>query len=186
MPASESRLAEIFLQPGDVHFGDTNTRIWTVLGSCVSLTFWNARRRMGGMCHYMLPSRAEERSTVGRGTAERDGRYGDEAVRLLLGKMTAAGIDPRDCEIKLFGGGNMFPAQAARSEIHVGARNVARAHELLQAHGLECVAQHTGGVGHRKIAFDVWSGQVWVRHVESESGGCAQQEMEQRMCDRFA
>ena len=25
---------------------------------------------------------------------------------------------------------------------------------------------HLGGTGHRQVVLDVWSGDVWVRHVE--------------------
>jgi chemotaxis protein CheD len=48
---------DIFLRPGDCYFGGQNTSIRTVLGSCVSMTFWHPQLRVGGMCHYMLPKR---------------------------------------------------------------------------------------------------------------------------------
>jgi chemotaxis protein CheD len=66
---------EIFLQPGDLYFGDRDNRIRTVLGSCVSLTFWNPNLLVGGMCHYMLPSRSQERRMSG--DLPLDGRYAD-------------------------------------------------------------------------------------------------------------
>ena len=48
---------EIFLQPGDFYFGDKDTRIRTILGSCVSITLWHPTRLIGGMCHFLLPFR---------------------------------------------------------------------------------------------------------------------------------
>src|SRR5439155_18563598 len=42
---------EIFLQPGEWYFGDADTRIRTLLGSCVAITMWHPRRCLGGMCH---------------------------------------------------------------------------------------------------------------------------------------
>ena len=42
---------EIFLQPGELWFGDEQTRIRTILGSCVAVTLWHPGRRIGGMCH---------------------------------------------------------------------------------------------------------------------------------------
>ncbi|MBL8511280.1 MAG: chemotaxis protein CheD, partial [Betaproteobacteria bacterium] len=52
-----SFVMDIFLQPGEFYFGDADTRIRTLLGSCVSITMWHPTRRIGGMCHYMLPTR---------------------------------------------------------------------------------------------------------------------------------
>ena len=49
---------EIYLQPGELWFGDANTRIRTILGSCVAITLWHPHRRIDGMCRYMSQSRA--------------------------------------------------------------------------------------------------------------------------------
>ncbi len=49
---------EVFLQPGELYFGDGRTRVRTLLGSCVAIAVWHPRLRIGGLCHYMLPSRA--------------------------------------------------------------------------------------------------------------------------------
>lgn len=155
---------EIFLQPGEHYFGDRDTRIRTVLGSCVSMTFWHPRRLVGGMCHYMLPSRDNERRNVdGPGP---DGRYADEAVALLMKEIDAVGASHKEYQVKLFGGGNMFPETRKQRETHVGQRNVETARELVRKHGFVCVAEHLGGIGHRNIIFDVWNGDVWVRHSE--------------------
>ena len=76
----EGDAIEIFLQPGEIFFGDSSTRIRTVLGSCVAMTLWHPQRKVGGMCHYMLAQR--------RGRGEPDGalngKYADEALQLLL------------------------------------------------------------------------------------------------------
>ncbi|MCK9389636.1 MAG: chemotaxis protein CheD [Sulfuritalea sp.] len=149
---------EIFLQPGDLYFGDRETRIRTVLGSCVSLVFWHPLRHVGGMCHYMLPRRTQRRGW------ELDGRYADEAVALMFGEMSKVGTQPVDYQVKMFGGANMFPDQFDHNRNLVGARNVDMAREIVRAHGLACVCEHLAGAGHRNVVFDVWSGRVWVKH----------------------
>ncbi len=154
---------EIFLQPGDHYFGDRDIRIRTVLGSCISMTFWHPRLLVGGMCHYMLPNRSHERR--GTSTARIDGRYADEAIALLMQEIDAIGSSHREFEVKLFGGGNMFPGRS-NVENHVGARNVETARLLVAKYGFNCVAEHMGGHGHRNVMFDVWNGDVWVRHTD--------------------
>ena len=155
---------EIFLQPGEHYFGDRDTRIRTVLGSCVSMTFWHPQLLMGGMCHYMLPAREHERR--GDSAPVPDGRYADEAVALLMREIDGIGASHREYRVKLFGGGNMFPNTRKSKEAHVGQRNIETARLLVKKHGFVCVAEHLGGIGHRNVIFDVWNGDVWVRHSE--------------------
>lgn len=153
---------EIFLQPGDLYFGDRATRIRTVLGSCVSLTFWHPKLLVGGMCHYMLSNRSPERRDISAPAS--DGRYADEAIAMLLKEINAVGVPYREYQVKLFGGGNMFPGRT-NVENHVGIKNVEAAHKLVAKHGFNCVAKQLGGEGHRNVIFDVWSGDVWVKHA---------------------
>lgn len=155
-------IIEIFLQPGDLYFGDCNTRIRTVLGSCVSLTCWHPELRVGGMCHYMLPNRTQERREVSE--RELDGRYADEAIEMLTREVDRIGVPHREFIVKLFGGGNMFPESRNRVS-HVGLKNVEVARSLVARHGFNCVAEHLGGDGHRNVIFDIWSGNVWVKHA---------------------
>ena len=149
---------DIFLQPGDVYFGERGTRIRTVLGSCVSLVFWHPRRHVGGMCHWMLPSRVNQQF----GTL--DGRYADEATALIFREMHRAATPPHEYQVKMFGGANMFPEHRTQESDHVGQRNVQAARNIVETHGLTCVCEHTAGIGHRNVIFDVWSGDVWVKH----------------------
>ncbi len=163
---SSNDFIEIFLQPGEFYFGDRNTRIRTLLGSCIAITFWHPKASVGGMCHYLLPSR-----TGDTGIPQLDGRYGDEALMWLIREAVARSTAPGEYEIKVFGGGNMFPksSQAARSE--VGKRNIEQAFALLNNYRLPVAAKHVGGHGHRNLIFDVWSGHVWMKFVQLDGDG---------------
>lgn len=152
------RIIEIFLQPGELYFGDRSTRIRTVLGSCVSLVFWHPHLLAGGMCHFMLPSRMRTRDTG------LDGRYADEAVEMMLREIRACNSHPREYRVKMFGGGNMFPDIARTQMNHVGTKNVFAARTLIKGHGFDCVSEHVEGSGHRNLAFDVKSGIVTLKH----------------------
>lgn len=152
-------IIEIFLQPGELYFGDRHTRIRTLLGSCVSLVCWHPKLLIGGMCHFMLPTRPQAP------TAELDGRYGDEAIELMLREARIHGISPTEFRIQLFGGGNMFPAIGREKDNQVGRKNVDAARQLLLAHGLTCSGAHVEGFGHRNLIFDLWSGQIAIRHI---------------------
>ncbi|MEY4528275.1 MAG: hypothetical protein RL768_1994 [Nitrospirota bacterium] len=154
-----SNVTEVFLQPGEFHFGHARTRIKTILGSCVAITMWHPILRIGGMCHYLLPARDY------RSSEQLDGRYGSEALQLFLQEMAKRGTTLKEYQVKVFGGGNMFPSLDKRGKaLEIGVRNIELARKALEDLGASVVAEHVGDVGHRQVIFNVWSGDVWVRH----------------------
>lgn len=157
---------EIYLKPGELFFGDEKTRLRTILGSCVAITMWHPVRRMGGMCHFMLP---------GGGHPDREGdglspRFAEGALKSMIREARRFGTRELDYTFKLFGGGNMFPGIAGRQQIPIGEANVQRARTLLDELGVRPVAEHTGGYGQRVLVMDVSSGVVWMRHDDTHSG----------------
>jgi chemotaxis protein CheD len=152
-------IVEVFLHPGDFHFARADTRIVTLLGSCVSITVWHPRLRAGGMCHYMLPSRG----VIPEGSGY-DGRYGDEAMKLMMNRIWCLDASPAEFQAKVFGGANMFPLQCQKHEMNVGERNIEMALILFERYEIPIKARHLGGDGHRKLMLDIWSGDVWLKH----------------------
>ncbi len=150
---------DIFLQPGEFYFSDSETRIRTLLGSCVAITMWHPRLQIGGMCHYLLPMRNNEHT-------ELDGRYANDAIQLFMIELEKTNSLPREYEVKMFGGGNQFPRQTGNNRASVPDNNIQVGRQLLKHHGFTIKAEHLGGTGHRNVIFDVWSGHVWMRHVE--------------------
>jgi chemotaxis protein CheD len=148
-------LSTVVLRPGDFHFGGGHTRISTLLGSCVSITLWHPRKRIGGMCHYMMSERQRAADSA------LDGRYASEAFALFLQRVGQAGTRPCEYQAKLFGGANMF-ATAERGGMDIGARNIDCAHRLLASQHIALIAEHVAGSGRRKLHFDLWSGDVWL------------------------
>ena len=158
-------LMDIFLQPGELFVGDSSFQIRTILGSCVSMTLWHPKWRLGGMSHFLLPTRAGKADSNAL-----DGRYGDEALAVMFQDLKASGVNPLQCEAKIFGGGNMFPGnrhargQHARG-LSVGMRNGEAARELLRLHGIAVVTESLFGIGHRQIVFNVSNGDVWAKQI---------------------
>jgi len=159
------RRVDVFLRPGDHFVGDASHRLRTLLGSCVSVTLWCERLRIGAMSHFLLASRGtgDVDAAVGLDLQKLDGRYGDEALRLMLHELARRGVEASRCQAKIFGGGNMFPAQTGGMAPAIGRRNGEAARELLQARGIAIVSESLFGDGHRQIVFDIDSGDVWAR-----------------------
>jgi chemotaxis protein CheD len=152
---------DIYLQPGEFHFGARDTRIRTILGSCVSIVMWHEKRLIGGMCHYILPNRRRSPHD------KLDGRYAEEAIELFMDQIKSANTRPRDYQVKIFGGGNMFPHYKRPGKCaDVPYQNVIAARELIKRHGLNLVGENLGGAGHRQVVFEVWNGYVWMNQVQ--------------------
>jgi chemotaxis protein CheD len=163
---------DIFLGPGDLYFGDRDTRIRTLLGSCVAVTLWHPRALIGGMCHYLIPTRQP-------GTGhhqlpphelplhELSGRYADEALLILMSELAGAATPPHEYVVKIFGGGNQFTGYLSPG-LDVASRNVDAGLRLLSHHRLIPTAMHLGGRGHRQVILELWSGDVWLRHVDRQ------------------
>lgn len=154
-------LMEVFLQPGEFFVGNANFQMRTILGSCVSFTLWHPEARIGGMSHFVLPTRGRKVRE-----SEFDGRYGDEAMHLMMRDLWTAGVDPAACEAKIFGGGNMFPNHCPAGVVTVGERNGEAARALMRQHGIEVVTESLFGVGYRQIIFSVSSGDVWSKRIK--------------------
>lgn len=174
---------DIFLQPGEWYFGDRDTRIRTLLGSCIAITLWHPRLQVGGMCHFLLPSRGN----LHHPALPLDGRYGDEAVAALMQELRRQCTRPGEYVCKIFGGGNMFRQQPGRVLMETGStaegladgerfhrhtlgacadvpcKNVRAAKQLAGQAGFKIAASHLGGDGHRNLYFEVWSGAVYLK-----------------------
>lgn len=161
--ARDNDITDIFLLPGEYFVGGAGHRIRTLLGSCVSITLWHPERKIGTMSHFLLSSRNPDKSS------ELNSRYGEESLELMLSKLRAMGVDPTECQAKIFGGGQMFPGAAVKACTSIGRQNGEVALRLLRAHGIPVVSESLYGVGHRSIIFDISSGNVWSRHMAPES-----------------
>jgi chemotaxis protein CheD len=151
---------EVYLKPGDFCFGEGMLRITTVLGSCVSIILWHPQLVHGGMCHYMLPSRNQS-----RGNLALDGKYGDEAMELFMHELKKRNTIPAQYRVNVYGGGNMFSEPAPKG-MDIGQQNIDMAQRMLDKYGFSLACEHIGSFGRRKIAFDVWTGEVGLIHID--------------------
>lgn len=160
------QVLDVTLAPGEFYFGEGYTRIHTLLGSCVAITIWHPIKHVGGMCHYLLPSR-------GLNQRSGQGHYADEAMLLFLEAIHKMGTQAHEYEVKLFGGGNMFESLGHKiSRVNVSQNNILTGQRLLKQHGFSSIkATDVGGSRHRKIYLELWNGDVWVQRGVSANKG---------------
>jgi chemotaxis receptor (MCP) glutamine deamidase CheD len=100
---TESPRPERFLEPGEVAFAEAPACLRTLLGSCVAITFWHPQRALGAMCHFLVPLRPASEA------GPPNGKYASDAIAVITQRFRTRGLAPEAFEVKLFGGGNMFP-----------------------------------------------------------------------------
>lgn len=156
---------DVFLNPGEFGFGGENYRFRTLLGSCVSIILWSPSRKIGGMCHYLLPARADG----SKGTTL-DGKYAEEAFQMYLQSLKFHKSEPSDFQAKIFGGSDMFSKEEsiladvsnAGNSRQVGLRNIQFAKQKLSEIKIPIISENTGGSTHRRVFFSVWDGEVYM------------------------
>ncbi len=60
----------------------------------------------------------------------------------------------------------MFPSRTRDGAPSVGQKNGHAARLLMQEWGIPIVSESLFGVGHRRIVFDIATGDVWSRQVD--------------------
>ena len=160
---SDDKIIDIYLNPGEYFVGDERYRIQTLLGSCVSIMLWHPVKHIGALSHFLLSSHGKTLP------ATPDARYGDDAMMLMLRDLSRMHVSPLECHGKIFGGGNMFPDYIRKGVMNVGMQNGEAARRMLKSHGIRIVSENLFGIGHRKIIFDVKTGDVWIRQVDLDN-----------------
>ncbi len=156
---------EIFLLPGDFFWGDSETRIRTILGSCVSICIWHPIKKFGGMCHFMLPDRRLAKIE----NSKLDGKYGVEAWIFFEREFEKSKTKPTEYIAKIFGGSEMFiKTEQNQNDIAMGVKNIEFAKNILAKNKIQIVSENIGGTRGRRIHFDLWSGNVWLKRQIEE------------------
>jgi chemotaxis protein CheD len=132
----------------------TERPIATLLGSCVAVCMYDPKLRIGGMNHFLLPSRASSRNDD-----EDIVLNGDYAMEVLVNAMMAKGARKDRLIAKAFGGGTIVSS----IQMAIGARNAEFAKEWLEREGIPMLASDFGGSWSRKVILDPENGDAFCR-----------------------
>ncbi|WP_027389256.1 chemotaxis protein CheD [Chrysiogenes arsenatis] len=152
-----------YLKPAQGVVFDTPHVVHTILGSCVAVTMFNARLKIGGITHAMLPSATEETTHK----CVQCHKYADCCVKFLHAKFQSYGINRTEVEVKLFGGSDMFQtADSGRGVKTIGHQNVEVSLRVLDELGYRISAQDIGGSLGRKLYFSTDTGAIFLKRIQ--------------------
>jgi len=150
---------EIIVETGCIKISDnSNALITGALGSCVAITLYDRRQKLGGMLHYILPENPGGKEKA---------KYADTGIKLLLEKMLALNARKEDLEAKMIGGAIMFAEFMDDVENSIGKRNVKKGKETLKKLEIKLSAQDIGGNYGRSIRFQLLNGNVYINSYKT-------------------
>jgi len=152
-------IATRYLIIGEGEIFEKPTRVHTVLGSCVAVTFYCPRKKIGALFHALLPQKDQHRKQV---TANPFVCV-DSAITYICRALFRRGIKREHIEAKIFGGAQVL----LPGEISVGANNSTVARETLNRYNIRVVDSHIGGRQSRKIIFLSHTGDVSLKLLPS-------------------
>ena len=158
-------IPHFFIKPGEGLIRQDESEIYTIIGSCLAVTLWHPKRRIGGMFHPVLPER-QCVATCENGCAE-GFRYVDCGFRLMLRQFEHLGIVPTELSIQLFGGSEVVFSETPSGRMSPGQRNVAAAENVLKNYGLVAQAKEVGGSRGRRLNFFVHTGEIHSKLLDS-------------------
>ena len=168
----------ITIHPGEYHVSGNDIIIATVLGSCVSVSFWDRRLMQGGINHFMLPGDLDDKDVV----RSRNAKYGMFAIELLYNELMKLGSRKADIVAKVFGGASVLKLTGGPTAIPKG--NVDFAIAYLQKEGIPVAANDTGGILPRKIFFFTRTGKILLKRILGTMVSTVERE-EQAYLDRI-
>lgn len=175
--ARDYEFQALTIHPGDWAV-DFRRPIATLLGSCVAVCLHDPQLGLGGMNHFLLPSRRlftnEEDVTLA----------GDYAMEVLVNAMLSKGAQKSRLVAKAFGGGNVVAA----IDLAIGNCNAAFAAEWLKREGIPLQASDFGGPWSRKVICVPQTGDVYCRRtpVTLAADVARQEAAYERLLSRFA
>lgn len=161
----EGELVEVDLLPGEMFLAREPAMIRTILGSCVSATFWSRRLGVGALCHCQLPKCPKSADGRFNGVARASGhRYVDFTIHDLARQFDELGAVRSEVQIKLFGGADVLVVSNPMKAT-VGRLNCEAAIDAVAAEGLRVTASSLGGTSGLNIKFNTRTGEVLLRRL---------------------
>lgn len=161
-----SQKADFILKPGELYFTSKEEIIKTLLGSCITVTFYHSPTKLSGISHSLLPSNkftcySCKHCVVNckRKKDENPYKYVSNAIAHMYKVFRLKGVPHDEIRVKLFGGAKLIH----NFKSNIGQENIQKAHETIEQLDLVIDKEDTGGQYGRLLNFYSSSGTVIIR-----------------------
>lgn len=158
------RYKRVIIEPGEYFSCGNATVISTLLGSCVACCLYDPVHRIIGMNHFMLS--AVRHAPDPSGYISEAGRYGVNAMELLINDMMSKGAGRHLLRAKVFGGASIFRySDHTGGFLCVGEGNCNFIRQFLADERIPLEAEDLGGDHGRVIHFSNGDFTVYRRRI---------------------
>ncbi len=153
---------QIIVNIADMKFTRGEGSIVTyALGSCIGITIYDVRLKLGALIHIMLPTCPQ---------GDKSGnvyKFADAGIKETLRKLSIMGGVKSNYICKIAGGAQMFATNSTSAVANVGKHNIEAVKSALAKEGIRISAEQVGGKTARTMILDVETGQVTLRSIGS-------------------
>ena len=133
----------------DMNICSAPDKITTIgLGSCVGVVLYDAKSKVAGLVHVMLPDSTKINNNQNKM------KFADSGVKLLLETLEAKGISRTSLKAKIAGGAKMFNFSSSSDLGSIGDKNVEAVRTVLKSFNIKIVSEDVGLNYGRTIVFD--------------------------------
>ena len=129
----------------------------TAIGSCIVVTAYNFKNKIGAMAHIMLPGSAPE------DTAEKT-KYAADAIDELINIMPEAGLEKGDTQVCLVGAANVLE----REDDTICNANIEFVTDILKEKNIPVRASAIGGTERKSVFMDIEKGCISYTEGDKE------------------
>lgn len=162
------------LFPGDYFATRENCIVGTVTGACVAVCFFDARRKIGGMGHFIVPGSMGTEGIV----SDEIARKGIVSMEYLMGEIVKLGGDRKDLICKVFGAGYNEKNDAA-----VSGSNIRFIQEYFSLEKITVERSDLGGSFRRRIYFSISDGTVYRQILKNNESASEFVQLEREYID---
>ena len=160
----ENGKKRVVIDPGEYYVTNEDLVISTLLGSCVSACLWDSVNRVAGMNHFLLAEKHYSKDTPLM--ASEAGRYGINAMELLINAMLRKGAKKHLIRAKAFGGGNVLTnSYKGQSHFDIGNINSRFIIDFLANENIPIDTYHLGGDFGRVIHLTSSDFSVYMKRI---------------------
>ncbi len=157
-------MKELFVNMGQISIlKDTGILTTIGLGSCVGVTLYDSRTKVGAMAHVFLAA-----SRKNRDLNALPGKYADTAIPALIELCKKRGARTERLVAKIAGGAHLFP-NLPTTTLSVGQQNITAVKEHLALVKIPITGIDVAGNHGRKMRFYIETGIVVITAIGKES-----------------
>lgn len=151
----------IYIKIADYKIAKPPYKFKTVLGSCVAVSLYDRKSRIGSLCHIMLPKKVK--------ISTNKLKFANTALPIIIKELKKYGVNIKNLEAKIFGGAQIYFSSNESVFPEIGKENIKVVKKILEIYGIPVIGEDILGKEGRTVLFDLTDGKVYCKRFSGEN-----------------